>query len=57
MDGDGGWLVLGLLSNIDRPSLGLGQAFLWGAGDNYLHAPGISSTIYATFSVSYGPPE
>jgi hypothetical protein len=57
MDGDGGWLVLGSLSNIDRPSLDLGQAFLWGAGDNYLHAPGVSGTIYATFSVSYGRPE
>jgi len=57
MDSDGGWLVLGSLSNIDRPSLDLGQAFLWGAGDNYLHAPGVSGTIYATFSVSYGRPE
>jgi hypothetical protein len=55
MDSDGGWLVLGSLSNIDRPSSNSGQAFLWGAGDNYLRAPGVSSTIYATFSVSYGP--
>lgn len=57
MDSDGGWLVLGSLSNTDRPSLDLGQAFLWGAGDSHLHALGTSSTIYATFSVSYGPHE
>ena len=54
MDSDGGWLVLGSLSNADRADPDLGQAFLWGAGDAHLHARGTSSTIYATFRVFRG---